>query len=72
VRVKRKQPFSELPEVMEEVRMTEEKLGERGRLVLRYSGTESLARIMIEGQDYSEIERLAQNIAVKIEKALGK
>ena len=43
----------------------------RGRLLLRYSGTEPLARIMIEGQSQEEIERLAEELAAVIRRTLG-
>ena len=44
-------------------RAVEEELGAEGRLVLRYSGTEPLARVMIEGPDQGVIERLAEELA---------
>jgi phosphoglucosamine mutase len=49
----------------------EETLANRGRLLLRYSGTEPLARIMIEGQDQAEIENYAKKLASVIELVLG-
>src|SRR5207244_3291444 len=51
VRVAEKRPFEELPSVQSATREIEEKLNSRGRLLLRYSGTEPLARVMIEGED---------------------
>ncbi len=59
--------FPEILEVMEEVRRT---LGEAGRLDVRYSGTEPLARIMVEGEDRTTVENLAQRMAGVIAKYL--
>ena len=59
LRVTRKRPFESLPKVVEARRSVESRLGTEGRLVLRYSGTEPLARIMIEGPDQAIIESLA-------------
>ena len=71
VRVREKLPFEEVGEVENCVRETERALGDRGRLLLRYSGTEPLARVMIEGQRQDEIERLAENLASVIRRNLG-
>ncbi|MCL4836650.1 MAG: phosphoglucosamine mutase [Thermoanaerobaculia bacterium] len=62
VPVPRKRPFAELPRVARAARHAEETLGASGRLVLRYSGTEPLARIMLEGPDETVIESLAGEI----------
>ncbi|HLL14981.1 MAG TPA: phosphoglucosamine mutase [Pyrinomonadaceae bacterium] len=71
VRVGEKRPFQEVAEIAEEARRTEAALAGQGRLLLRYSGTEPLARIMIEGPRQDEIERLAKNLATVIERTLG-
>jgi phosphoglucosamine mutase len=71
VRVGEKRPFEEVAEIDAEVRRTEAALAGEGRLLLRYSGTEPLARIMIEGRRQDEIERLAKNLASVIERLLG-
>jgi len=71
VRVREKRPLMEVPEITEGVLKTERALGENGRLLLRYSGTESLARVMIEGLRQDEIERLATSLAETIKHALG-
>ena len=71
VKVMEKRPFAEVESIQNLVRETESKLGDRGRLLLRYSGTESLARVMIEGESQSEIEALAGNLAAQIGKTLG-
>ena len=71
VRVQRKVDFKALPSVTAAARAVEERLGGDGRLVLRYSGTEPLARIMIEGPEQSLIDGLAGEIATAIQGELG-
>ena len=71
VRVREKRPFDEVAEIAEEARRTDAALAGQGRLLLRYSGTEPLARVMIEGQSQNEIEQLAQKLASVIKRALG-
>ncbi len=71
VRVREKLPFAEVAEIMDESLQVEDELGKNGRLLLRYSGTENLARVMIEGKNQTEIETQARRIADVIEKSLG-
>jgi phosphoglucosamine mutase len=71
VRVREKPDLLGLAEVAAAAREAEERLGADGRLVLRYSGTEPLARVMIEGPDQEEIEALAGRIAETIRDAIG-
>ena len=71
VKVREKKPFSEIESVQAATRAIEQKLGEYGRLLLRYSGTESLARVMIEGENQSEIEEYATRIASAIRESIG-
>jgi len=71
VRVREKVPFADLPAVQTEVKDVEERLSHKGRLLLRYSGTERLARVMIEGESQFEIEGYAQRIADAIKQAIG-
>jgi phosphoglucosamine mutase len=71
VRVREKVPFEEAGEVARASREVRERLGEGGRLLLRYSGTEPLARVMIEGQSQSEIDALAEGLAEVIRRSLG-
>ena len=71
VRVREKRPFAEVAEIAERVRETETELGDGGHLLLRYSGTEPLARVMIEGQNQGRIERLAASLAAVIKQTLG-
>jgi phosphoglucosamine mutase len=71
VRVKTKPPFNEVPELVRAAQEIEAALGDSGRLLLRYSGTEPLARVMIEGKDQSQIDQLARKLAQIIEKTIG-
>jgi len=71
VPVARKPPFAELAGVATAARRVEESLGSQGRLVLRYSGTEPLARIMIEGPDEASIGELAGSLADAIQLEIG-
>lgn len=71
VRVRQKVPFGQLASVQAEVRKVEELLAQQGRLLLRYSGTEPLARVMIEGENQAEIDDYAARIAKAIEREIG-
>ncbi len=71
VAVKLKQPFAEVAAIQRAARNIEAELGLRGRLLLRYSGTEPLARVMIEGENQDEIEKHARELASVIQKSLG-
>jgi phosphoglucosamine mutase len=71
IRVKDKRPFAEFPSINETAREIENQLGSRGRLLLRYSGTEPLARVMIEGESQLQIELFARRLAAVIEQTLG-
>ena len=71
VKVREKRPFEEVPEISEGARKIESQLDGNGRLLLRYSGTENLARVMIEGKDQSEIEQQANRLADVIRASLG-
>ena len=66
VPVSRKPSFEELPRVTRELAHTERSLANRGRVLLRYSGTEPLARVMVEGESAFEIEDHAERIAQAI------
>ena len=63
VRVSKKVPLEELPEVKATINEIEKELGHTGRVLFRYSGTEDLARIMLEGENLSELEVFAEKIA---------
>ncbi|MBX3266499.1 MAG: phosphoglucosamine mutase [Acidobacteria bacterium] len=70
-RVREKVPFETVPAIQAAADDAERKLAGQGRLLLRYSGTENLARVMIEGRDQSEIEEMANGIAAVIREAIG-
>jgi phosphoglucosamine mutase len=71
VRVRSKPELESLPEVKAEMERVAGELQGRGRLLVRYSGTENLARVMIEGEEQAEIEEQANRIAAVIERAIG-
>ena len=71
VRVERRADLSEFPEITRTIQGVEEKLGEDGRVLIRYSGTEPLLRIMLEGQDKVEITGMAHEIADCVTQHLG-
>ncbi|MBA3765922.1 MAG: phosphoglucosamine mutase, partial [Acidobacteria bacterium] len=71
VPVREKRPFEEVASVVRAAEETRVLLGERGRLLLRYSGTEPLARIMIEGEQQEVVEQYANRLAAVIKESLG-
>ena len=71
VAVKQKPQISSIPAVVEILQKVELRLGEKGRVLVRYSGTEPVCRIMIEGESKKEIDRYAQQIADVVGRCLG-
>jgi phosphoglucosamine mutase len=71
VQVREKVPFDQLPSVKKVVTDVQERLSQNGRLLLRYSGTEPLARVMIEGVNQAEINDYAEKIAGQIRSEIG-
>jgi phosphoglucosamine mutase len=71
VKVKSKPPLEGVPEVEMALREAESTLGENGRIVLRYSGTEPLARVMVEAEHASDVEKFSQSIASAIRTTIG-
>jgi phosphoglucosamine mutase len=71
VPVKEKRPLEELPELSRALRSAESRLGEAGRVVVRYSGTENLLRIMVEAAEASTAEKLAADLAGIAQRLLG-
>jgi phosphoglucosamine mutase len=71
VRVRERRPIEKVPELASKVRQVNAHLGDSGRLLIRYSGTEPLLRIMLEGQDQTEITALADDLAASVEQHLG-
>ena len=70
VDVKEKKDISKL-KVNKNIKDAESKLGEKGRVLVRYSGTQNLCRIMIEGENKREIQKIADDIAKTMKKELG-
>jgi phosphoglucosamine mutase len=71
VRVKERVPLEQAPPFGDEMRLAESRLAGRGRLLVRYSGTEPLLRIMVEGEDAALVEHLADHLAACAREALG-
>ena len=71
VRVREKKPLETLPAVQDAIRAAEQELADSGRVVIRYSGTETLARVMIEAEDEAAMRRHAESIAGAIRSELG-
>ncbi len=71
VKVREKLPFESVAEIAEATAELESELGAKGRLLLRYSGTENLARVMIEGENQTAIETQANGLAEIIRKVLA-
>jgi phosphoglucosamine mutase len=71
VRVKERRPLEELPRVTKEIQACEEELNGSGRILVRYSGTEPLLRVMVEGLEQGQVQRLADRVKVAIHADLG-
>ncbi len=71
VRVRTKPPLETLPEVSRVFAEAERALGESGRVVLRYSGTEPLARVMVEAEHEADVKRWSHDIAAALKSAIG-
>jgi phosphoglucosamine mutase len=71
VRVKDKKDLSEIPQLQRMIEECERALGERGRIVVRYSGTEPVLRIMIEGEAEEAITRMADAMAETVQRSVG-
>jgi phosphoglucosamine mutase len=71
ITVREKVPFEQFPAVMKVIGQAESALTGSGRVVLRYSGTEPKARLLLEGRDQMTLQRLADDIQHEIETALG-
>ena len=71
VRVREKIPFAQVPEVARAIAAAENELHGNGRVVVRYSGTEALARVMVEAESEEKMQALTAGIAGTIQKALG-
>jgi phosphoglucosamine mutase len=71
VRVREKIPFDQISAVQAAIAAAERELDGNGRVVVRYSGTEALARVMVEAESEQKMQALTAGIAAEIQKALG-
>jgi phosphoglucosamine mutase len=72
VEVREKRPLSEFQEIKLGIEEMERTLGNSGRVLIRYSGTEPLLRIMVEGEDEAQLHRFAQHLVELVKKRIGK
>jgi len=71
VRVRSKPALDSLPEVAQLLRQAEKTLGDSGRVVLRYSGTEPLARVMVEAEREEDVSRWTESLASALQSSIG-
>jgi len=71
IRVREKVDFAGVPSVSREIRRAEETMAESGRVLVRYSGTELLARVMVEAADQSHVDTFTASIAESIRREIG-
>lgn len=71
VRVSERKPIAELAKTSKVITSVEERLGKTGRVLIRYSGTEPLMRIMLEGEDAIDIHKWAEEIAAAVKEEIG-
>lgn len=71
VRVERKPALQKIPTIAQQITRSEQKLGDRGRIVVRYSGTEPLVRVMVEAEDPADVEYHASILVKLFEEHLG-
>jgi len=71
VRVRSRPPLEEIPEVKRALESAQRELSGRGRILLRYSGTELLARVMVEAADQELVDRHAELVAEAVRSAIG-
>ena len=71
VRVREKIPFAQVPAIQATITAAERELNGNGRVVVRYSGTEALARVMVEAESETKMQTVCTAIAAEIQKALG-
>src|SRR5579859_800787 len=71
IRVREKIPFDQVPEIKGAIESAQRELNGDGRIVMRYAGTEALARVMVEAESEAKMQSITASIAQEIQKALG-
>jgi len=71
VKVRSKPPLDSLPEVSRALAEAQSALGENGRIVLRYSGTEQFARVMVEAEHEADVQRFTETLANAVRSSIG-
>src|SRR5665648_365239 len=71
VDVKSKPPIDTVPEIVEAIAQAQAELGDQGRVLVRYSGTQNMCRVMVEGPTAEETERRARAVADVVKAAIG-
>jgi phosphoglucosamine mutase len=71
VKVKSKPPLESLPAVANALAEAQSALGDNGRIVLRYSGTEPVARVMVEAEHQADVERFSESVANALRSSIG-
>jgi phosphoglucosamine mutase len=70
-KVKNKKPFADVPKIQSSLADYNKQLGSEGRIMLRYSGTESLARVMVEGKDYEKVKFICEELSKTVKEELS-
>ena len=71
IRIKERKRLEDLPGVAAEIRAAEESLGDSGRVLVRFSGTEPLARVMVEAERDEDVRRWTDSLASAVRSAIG-
>jgi phosphoglucosamine mutase len=71
VNVKRKPKLDRMPEITQAIKQVEQELGDEGRVLVRYSGTQNMCRVMVEGPSTAITEKYCSQLAEIVEGALG-
>lgn len=71
LKVKAKPPLEKMPQILKLIRAAEKEMGPKGRILLRYSGTEPKIRLLIEGENWKTIETHARKIGAKLQETIG-
>ena len=69
--VAQKPPLEEIAEVQQAVKKAEAELGDKGRVLIRYSGTQPMCRVMVEGPTDKITNRLAEELTAVVKKCIG-